>query len=679
MRRKTAIAGFSYFADMFFASFLSLRIISMVSGLLLILAGLSFILPSKVKIYCVTIIISAFVGLSVYGIYLNYDYDKVISYDNSVVEFSGKIIDHEYISSDLMALTVKGKINGKKNATITVFIADMEVNYYDKVSFKAKLSKIKDSVVFQSENYNKPRGIYMQGNITEDFLLTEDTSFNALRVIRNYSDYLFEKITTILPNEEGAFIGAMLCGDTSGITSESKTNLFRMGIGHIFSVSGSHLVIVGFMVNAILDMLKLSKKKKFIISEIVIIGFTIFAGMASSVVRAAIMMTIVNLSKQARRYNDSLTTTALCAILMTIITPYQIRNASFLLSLCGAFSLGVISPLVIKAIDYKYKMKSLVNSLISMCCVTIISLPICIMYFNELSIVSPIMNLIFVPLCSFALVLSVVIAFTGGISVIANPILIIAGIAVKPVLWIADIIGKQSFSFVPLGYNFLKFAICLVLVAVIILCIIKRNTLFSIRCTICGLIIIMASSVGYSLATRDDINIYVISYQNSSITVLNKDRRTVIIDSGGKSTEGCIRLLQSKGIINVDAIFIRDNYDSVKIIYENSLDFCNLYNSNIYEFEDLTTFNYYGAEVEIRKDGYIIKYANTTNVFKISSDFEAPDCNTIVDFTDSNNTFVQTNNTNTVFSKNKKLGGTAVITLNPNKTPTIRRLNYAFG
>lgn len=679
MRRKTAVAGFSYFAGMFFASFLSLNLIILSCGILLVLTGLSFILSKKTKYICLTVALSTFIGFGVYGLYLTTDYEKVISYDNTTADFSGKITDYSYLAEDVGILTVKGKINGETKATINLYAPDSDVDYYDKISLKVKLSKIEDSVVFQSASYNTPRGIYMQGYVVDDLIITKDNNFNILRVIRNYSDYLFETISRILPDEEGAFIGAMLCGNTSGISSESKTNLFRMGIGHIFSVSGSHLVIVVFVVNSILNILKFSKRKKFFISELLIIGFTIFAGMASSVVRAAIMMSIVNLSYQARRYNDNLTTVAICAVLMTLFTPYQIRNASFLLSLSGAFSLGVISPMVIKAIDCKLKIKRIVNGFISMCCVSIISLPLCVMYFNELSIISPIMNMVFVPLCSFALILSVVIAFTGGISIIANPILIIAGLAVKPVLWMASVIGKQSFSFIPLGYSFLKITICLVLVVVVVLCIINRKTIFSVRCVICGLIIITMSSIGYSVGMKDNLNIYVISYQNSSITVLNKNRRTVIIDSDGTASDGCIRLLQSKGVLNVDAVFIGENYESVKAIYMNSLKFCEFDSNNIYKFDDISSFSFYGADITVNANGYNITYGNSISVVKITEDFDNIDCHTLVDLTSSNNSEVFNDNEHIVFSDNSKRGGAVMITLKPNSRSKIRRLNYAFS
>ena len=91
---------------------------------------------------------------------------------------------------------------------------------------------------------------------------------------------------------DGSVIKAMLLGDKSGIDRDTK-KLFQMnGIAHILAISGVHIAIIGMTLFGVLRRLTGSYMASGIMAISVIVLYGVMTGMASSTVRAMIMMVI---------------------------------------------------------------------------------------------------------------------------------------------------------------------------------------------------------------------------------------------------------------------------------------------------------------------------------------------------------------------------------------------------
>lgn len=620
MRRKTAVAGFSYLAGVFFASFLNSRLNFTLSAVLFFVSAVVVLFVFKNKAFVMTTIISFAVGLGIYGAYEKFDYEKTICYDGKTAVFKGEILDYDYIANDIMLVTVKGEIENK-NVKLTAFVPYDDCEYYDKIEFSATYEAIADNPCFNSLEYNKPDGIYLTAKSATDIRIS-DGGFSILKYIRNYSDYLYDQIIRIIPAQTGAFLGAMLCGDTSKMEASTKSALNRMGIGHIFAVSGTHLLIVSYVVGFFLDMLKISKKKKIILTEAVILAFVVFSGMSSSVLRASVMVTILNLSKLFKRSPDSMTTIAICGVVLTLFSPEKIRSASFLLSMSGAFSLSVVSPAVVKAIDYKGKLKTIINSFISMCAIWVCSLPFSLMFFNSVSTVAPITNIIFVPLCVASLVFLVVFAFVSFISIFVEPLLFVSGLFIVPVLKASELINNFRFSYIPLGIYEVR--LCMIMAVIVILIMtasgFKPKTI--VKSVVLSLIILCGVASFVTLLKRDVLEVYVINYENSCITVLNKNRKAVIIDKDGDISEACFRLIEYKGVVEVQQVFTYGNHEFLDPYYASRLYFTEFETDNTLSADDVVTYDFDGVRIDFKDEVFSVNYNDTVSEF---SYFKSPD------------------------------------------------------
>ena len=673
MRRKTAVAGFSYLAGVFVASFLTCSCIFAAAGIVIACFGLLLLCNFKGKIFVLTVVFAFSAGLVIYGIYEKTEYEKVTAYDGVKAHFEGEILDYGYIGNDMMTVTAKGKINDTK-ATITAFVPDKNCEYYNKISFDAIYKKIENNISFDSLDYNKPNGIYLTANSVSDVSYSQG-GFSVLKIIRNYSDYYYDKIEEILPHDQAAFIGAMICGNKSGMDDYTKTNLYRVGIGHIFSVSGTHLVIVSFVIKYLLELVKASKRKRIILCQLVIVAFALFAGMSSSVIRAAIMMTVINLSEIFRRTPDSLTTLAICGILLTVFSPEKIRSASFLLSMSGAFALSVAAPAVVKAINYKGKFLKTVNSIISMCCVTLCSLPLSLMFFNQLSVVSPFSNVVFVPLCTAALALSVVPAFIGGAGVLSEILLTIAGRLVNIVMVLSNYLGQFKFTTIPLGYTYVKTVVLSGLVLTVILTAIKGNAITGVITASLTVACLVICSVVYMFVNRITYEIYVLKYENSCITVLNKNKKAVIIVSDDKNSDACIRLLENKGITEVEYVITYENPAFITAVYYNEVSFDYDFDNSL-KAQELNSISCLGADISFYESGFEI-VCNGKSIDICFSDTEKTGSSDLLIIGREDGLYAASDKEE-VYQKDEN-GSIISAGINENEEIKIRRFYYAFG
>lgn len=606
MRRKTAIAGFSYLAGVFFASFLGLSRIIMLSGILLLAFSVVYFIRFKNKILVMTVLFSSFIGMSVYGCFYYFDYLKTIEYDGKTADFTGKITDFEYLGNDLMIIEADGKIQNK-NAKISLFLPALECKYQDKISFVGKFELIENTIEFNSFDYSFADGEFLKADVVSDFKLTS-VGFSPVRAVKEYSDYIYNEITSLIDGDEGAFLGAMLCGDKSGLSNSSKSSLYRAGIGHIFSVSGTHLVIISFVFMYIISFFKLSIKLRFVLNETLIMLFSLFAGMSSSVLRAMIMMTVFNLTALLRRKPDSITTIALCGIILTVFSPEKIRSASFLLSMAGAFSLSVVAPVVLKHIKCSRLIRPVATNFIASLCVWVVTLPIVMMFFNNVSVASPVMNILLVPLCTVALVFTV-FGVLGGFFGFVNEIsLLIAQLFIKPVIAVSSFVSDFKMVTLPFGYKEVRYVIIIGFIVLLLVTLIKRKALLSIFTAVAVIFAFFITSAFVSFKNKNTLEIYTVKFKDSYITILNKNRKSVIIDSDGKNIESCVRLLEYKGVVAVNGLVLNDNYYSSSENYKEQLYFCDFDVNDSFRLEFIDTLSFLDVDIYFYEDNFEVVY-----------------------------------------------------------------------
>lgn len=572
MKRKIAYVGFGFLGGLLTASVQwgEYNLLFIFVGLLI--AVVLFLALCKYRIYIAVTAVSFFAGVSYLTLYTHYVYDKIAAYNRHSISFVGDVTDYTYLSADVGRLTVDGKIDNKINTVITFFVPNDDYGYCDRVEVKGTVTKITDNVHFQSENYYRSKGEFLKGSGSVQVTVLERNTKPLVRAIKTYRDYLFNKINYLVGGDEGGFLGAMLCGDKSEISAITRTKLYRSGIGHIFAVSGTHMVIISAFFGALFNLFIKNRKLRFIFMQMIIWSFALFAGFSPSVVRAAVMLTVLLLSDIFLRSGDSMNTLGWCALIMPLSNPYMVRDPSFLLSLSGAISMGVIAPIIIRKVRFTGLAGKAVKSFLVTFIAMFSAMPALLIFFDEISIAAPLANFLLLPVCTIALGLTIIVVATGGVSFVAVPVLKTAGWLIHFVIFCADKISSFSYSYLSLNSVELKIATALICAAVIAFALVAKNLRYYVLSAVAAYGLIISAYNITMISEANIVHFVFIPDKGKYQSVIYENGKCVIADMGAKgcNNKGVWNLMTKRGIKSAESVLIlKECYYTAETYSEN--------------------------------------------------------------------------------------------------------------
>jgi len=234
--------------------------------------------------------------------------------------------------------------------------------------------------------------------------------------------YLFKLKNAFENKVEQVFIepfSSMILGIMLGVKKMPKEimDIFNLvAISHIIVISGYNISIVADFFKKIFN--GFSRKLSFWIPLFAIIIFTLFVGAEPPVLRAAIMASILLFAKKEGRKANGVFMVLFAAFVMSIANPLLIRfDPSFQLSVLSTLGLVLISD---KLLGYFKKVKIphiISEALASTLAAQLFIIPIIILYFNRLSIVSPVVNILVLPIVPLIMFSTFVITLIGFIDI----------------------------------------------------------------------------------------------------------------------------------------------------------------------------------------------------------------------------------------------------------------------
>ena len=477
--------------------------------------------------------------------------------DGETVEIVGKVVD--YTESDRSAVTVSGRVNGIRTKVL-VYISGFSGDLGDEVRLFARVSKLGDSPFFRSREYYLPDGVLLTASAAGGFEVTP-SSRSLFDLLRGYSTRVSLEIRKNVGGESGELLAAMVTGDRTAFSDGLRLKLNRAGVGHLAAVSGLQVSIVALAVMLFMRKLRASRLFSAAVTEACVAAFIVFSGLRVSAIRAGIMMTVAILSTIAKRRSDPLNTICLCGLLMTVWNPYSAADSSLVLSLSGVFGVAVMSPAVARAFSLRLK---IVKSLAASLCACAATAPFIMLYFNELSIVSPLTNLFAIPVCALALMLGMVYALTGcAVPGIAR----FAGFLVGTVIRASGAVSQHRFTYIPLGSNILVFSAAFAAATVIAIYLLTHRSRFTAFCAVLCAAAVICVYGAQSIITQNNIYLTALSRNSDHALVLRKGAECIIIDFDGGMAGGVETVIERSGIAKVRAVLLFDNAEAAYSAY----------------------------------------------------------------------------------------------------------------
>lgn len=529
---------------------------------------MKFLFKFKLK-EILTILTAIVLAAGIYRIYDNFVYNKIISYNNQEITFEGSITDIAEHSGDKCTYYLNGKINNNTKADITLYNDLYDCSINDCVKFTGIAELPENDYLFNSLDYNKSKGIFLSCYEVSSFEVIPDNSFSVRKILYNYKQRISAFINRNLPKEQSAMLCGMMFGDKNEMDADDKTLFYRTGIGHVMAVSGLHLVLFCGIFSFLFDKLRFGRIKRFVLLELLMIAFAVISGLSDSIIRASLMMTILNIAPLFFRKADTLNSIAIAFIILTTMNPFSISNPSLVLSITGTFSAGVFAPFITNRMKNTTFIQKQIKNAVYMFLVSLGVMPFSIIFFGEGSLLSPIANIILTPLCMIALFLALI----ASLLVFLNPVFIIkpAGIICEAVMLSVRYTGKLSFA----SLNFSEI-MTFVSAAAVLLCIV----VFLIFRTRKALVISTAVSVAVSivvfssvrLMTLNNLNIALLGDKGVDVIVISQNGKAEIIDISGrkKNSQYALKFLHQNNINKLEGIIIKSNALQAISAYNNS-------------------------------------------------------------------------------------------------------------
>ncbi|MDR3117051.1 MAG: ComEC/Rec2 family competence protein [Puniceicoccales bacterium] len=135
--------------------------------------------------------------------------------------------------------------------------------------------------------------------------------------------------------------GAMLLGDRSAMTPEEKSTYSRVGIAHLFAVSGLHIGEVAVLIGLLTRGLPLPQPLLVLLRLLPLLGFVLMTGGSPSAFRAFTMVASLWLAPLFFRHGSGLASLTLAALVTLLLSPASLISTSF------QFSYGVVLSLLL--------------------------------------------------------------------------------------------------------------------------------------------------------------------------------------------------------------------------------------------------------------------------------------------------------------------------------------------
>ena len=285
------------------------------------------------------------------------------------------------------------------------------MHYYKAEVYIHQPEETKNDFQFDYKKYLARQDVYFQAYLPNDILKTEKNSILFEDKIKQKRLDILNQINhSPLSPRIQEFLKGIILADRTEMDSETVKDFNQTGLVHLLAISGSHMVIIFWIVLSILNQIIPFKKRRFsiILSILIIWVFAIFIDFGSSVMRSCLMISCYYIMVLLQRKSDLLHSLALSAFILLIFDSNQLFDVGFQLSYVAVLGIWwLTNPIKNLFRKPRFKAEKVFYEISAMTfAAQIATLPLAIYYFHQFSFVSIIANLLIIPLSEVIIVSS---------------------------------------------------------------------------------------------------------------------------------------------------------------------------------------------------------------------------------------------------------------------------------
>lgn len=256
-----------------------------------------------------------------------------------------------------------------------------------------------------------------------------------------------ELLAAIAPATDPArsLIAGVVCGRSSELRAQPAGEWFSVtGTAHLIAVSGSHLAVVGFVIEGGLQKTRCSRGLQRALLAATLVAYAAFTGASPSAVRACCMVFATLVANGAGRRRHGLSALFVTMSVFVLLRPTVLFEMGFQLSCASVFAILCFCPYATYALGELGVPTGVASMLSVTLCSQLATLPITIPAFGTFSLIAPIANAVIGPVVSVLLAVSIVLVPCLLMSLLLPWALVVPMVAARCALFF-----EQLFAAVP--------------------------------------------------------------------------------------------------------------------------------------------------------------------------------------------------------------------------------------
>lgn len=231
-------------------------------------------------------------------------------------------------------------------------------------------------------------------------------------LILKVRNWFAERIRGLMPEPEVNLGLSYLLGMKAGLPDELSENLRIVGLVHIVVASGAHLSILVEIAKKIFG--KVSRFAGLLFSALFVIFFMAMVGWTPSILRAGVMAVLTLVFWYFGRKIEPWRMILMVAAFTLMLNPMFLIDLGWLLSFASFAGIMILGPKMTKFFYGERKPGFIAETIITTIAATLMTLPIVLYFYGQVSLISVLANLLILPTLSYAMGLVFLVGVVAG-------------------------------------------------------------------------------------------------------------------------------------------------------------------------------------------------------------------------------------------------------------------------
>ena len=390
------------------------------------------------------------------------------------------------------------------------------------------------------------------------------------------SKALKEGIDMAFPEEASGFVRALVTGNRDNLTDQFTTSLQRTGLSHTVAVSGMHLAFLSSLLTYLLGQ---GRRSTAFFTILWVILFCGIAGNTPSVLRAAVMVLMLQFAPLLNRERDGPTALSLALLVLLWVNPFSAAHIGLQLSFTSVAGILLVSDRVqdwlmkVFRLDGWKKPKSrvvrylragpyfVVSTLSATLGASVLTMPLVALHFNMISLISPLSNLM--------TLWAIGILFLGGLGVGALALVLPGAAAVLAIpftglvrylQWAIDLLSRPALAALPLESVYYRAWLVLVYALILVSVRMKGKRPVWMPLAAGGVGLALAMALTRQSFYLGDMGVTVLDTGQGQSVLLRSGHYLTLVDCGGDSMDNpgdiAANYLQAVGRSGLDLLVV---------------------------------------------------------------------------------------------------------------------------